>query len=55
MKKIKTKIKSHCLEYYVRSLMTACKPNILYHSDTESCNHTVMYEIYLVLSHSGDF
>ena len=46
------------LKYYLHSLMPASKfnkYNIFYHSNIESYTHTVMYPIYLVLSHSGDF
>jgi hypothetical protein len=43
------------IKYYLRSLMPASKFNVLYHSEIESCNHAVMYQIYLVLSYNGDF
>ena len=53
-KKIKTKITPHSLKYYLRSLIPASQFSIFYHSNIESCNHTVMCPIYLVFSHSDD-
>jgi len=36
-------------------IMPASKLNILYHTDIKPYNHTVMYQMCLILSHSGDF